>query len=169
MKKIISVLLIFVSVISYSQIEVIKKYDEFEKTAEIEIKNIIVYEIKNDNLQLDLSKFCIYSENSKNVVCSNYRINIKNKKKEISFIEPITSYVNFLFEDKTTLKINYDGPFLLEAFDLSFNMSEEEFNEMSSKKIAKIRVYTEKNNDYEIKTESALKLKEAIQELLNAK
>lgn len=169
MKKIISALLIFVSVISYSQIDVIKKYDEFDKTSKIEIKNIIIYEDKNDNLQLDLSKFCIYSEINNNVTCSNYTLNIKSKKKEISSTEPITSYINFLFDDKTTIKIYYDGPFLLEAIDLSFNLSEKEFIEMSGKKIEKIRIHTDKNNDYEIKSESALKIKEAIQELLNAK
>ena len=96
-------------------------------------------------------------------------VNKTTYKKVISSTEPITSYINFLFDDKTTIKLYYDGPFLIEAIDLSFNLSEKEFIEISSKKIKKIRIHTDKNNDYEIKTESALKIREAIQELLKAK
>jgi hypothetical protein len=168
-KKIISILIIFLSLISYSQVKVIKKYDEFDKTSEIEIKNINIYDVKNDFLLIDLSKFCIYNELNNNVTCSNYTLIIKNKKKEISFIEPEISYIHFLFEDTTTLKVFYNGPFLLEAFDLSFTLTEEKFKEILIKKITKIRIYTDKENDYEIKSENALKLKEAIQEFLNAK
>ncbi len=169
MKKIISILTILLSFVSYSQVNVIKKYDEFDKTAEIEIKNINIYDVKNDYLLIDLSKFCFYYDLNNNVTCSNYSLNIKNKKKEVSFIEPEVSYIYFLFEDTTTLKVVYNGPFILEAFDLNFSISEKELKEILSKKITKIRVFTDKKNDYEIKSEKALKLKEAIQEFLNAK
>ena len=50
-----------------------------------------------------------------------------------------------------------------------FPYYEKELKEILSKKITKIRVFTDKKNDYEIKSEKALKLKEAIQEFLNAK
>ena len=124
MKKIISILTIFLSFVSYSQVNVIKKYDEFDKTAEIEIKNINIYDVKNDYLLIDLSKFCFYYDLNNNVTCSNYSLTIKNKKKEVSFIEPELSYIYFLFEDTTTLKVVYNGPFILEAFDLNFSITD---------------------------------------------
>lgn len=93
MKKIISILTILLSFVSYSQVNVIKKYDEFDKTAEIEIKNINIYDVKNDYLLIDLSKFCFYYDLNNNVTCSNYSLTIKNKKKEVSFIEPEVSYI----------------------------------------------------------------------------
>ena len=134
MKKLILLLLLLNSFLSFSQTEKIsKKYDEFNKTTKYNINNLKIAKNKSTKLKCDLSKRC--DENLTLCVYSLYFYT----EKPIGCVSS-TSYITFLFEDSKTKTLEYKGSIDCGTYAIYFMLTEEEFKEITEQKISKIRI-----------------------------
>lgn len=163
MKKLIYLLFFLNMLLGFAQNNKISKiYDEFNKTNKFSINNIKIAKNNNSRLKCDLSKRC--DEGSIICIYSFYFYT----EKPIGCVTS-KSYATFLFDNKNTKTLDYEGSIDCGTYAIYFTLLEEDFKEIIENKLSKVRIHTDTDFDYELTIDEEIKLKETMKSLLTAK